>query len=96
MKFIWNEVCEYAFQKLKKRLTYAPILIVPERGAGYTIYYDASREGMGCVLMQNDQVVAYWSLQFKVREKNYPTHDLQLEAAVISLKLEALSLWREI
>ena len=33
------------------RLTTAPILIVPEHGQGYTVYCDASKIGLGCVLM---------------------------------------------
>ena len=33
------------------RLTLAPILIVPERGQRYIVYYDASKDGLGCVLM---------------------------------------------
>ena len=69
VKFIWDEACEKAFQELKKRLTSAPILIVPERGVGYTIYCDASKEGLGCVLMQNGKVVAYGSRQLKVQRE---------------------------
>jgi len=86
VKFVWDDACETAFQELKARLTSAPILIVPERGAGYTIYCDASRDGLGCVLMQNGRVVAYGSRQLKVHEKNYPTHDLELAAVVFALK----------
>ena len=51
VKFEWNDQCEKAFQKLKRRLTSAPILIVPERGQMYTVYCDASKDGLGCVLM---------------------------------------------
>ena len=51
VRFVWDDTCEQAFQELKRRLTSAPILIVPERGVGYTIYCDASREGLGCILM---------------------------------------------
>ena len=43
VKFDWNDRCEEAFQELKRRLTSAPILIVPDRGRGYTVYCDASR-----------------------------------------------------
>ena len=50
-KFVWNETYEKSFQELKGRLTTAPVLIIPERGLGYAVYSDASREGMGCVLM---------------------------------------------
>ena len=51
VKFEWNDVCERAFQELKWRLTSAPILIVPKGGQRYTVYCDASKDGMGFVLM---------------------------------------------
>ena len=46
VKFEWDDRCEEAFQELKRRLTSAPILIVPDRGQGYTVYCDASRAGL--------------------------------------------------
>ena len=61
VSFIWDDRCESSFEELKKRLTSAPILIVPERGIGYTVYCDASHDGLGCVLMQDGKVVAYGS-----------------------------------
>ena len=51
VKFDWDDRCEEAFQKLKRKLTTAPILIVSDRGQGYTVYYDATKAGLGCVLM---------------------------------------------
>ena len=51
VKFEWNDLCERVFQKLKRRLTLTPILIVPERGQSYIVYYNASKDGLGCVLM---------------------------------------------
>ena len=51
VKFDWNERCEEAFHELKRRLTSSPILIVSDRGQGYTMYCDASRVRLGCVLM---------------------------------------------
>ena len=59
VKFEWDDLCEKAFQELKRRLTMTPILIVPEQGQRYTVYYDASRDGLECVLMQFGRVVAY-------------------------------------
>ena len=59
VKFEWNDLCERVFQKLKKRLTSAPILIVLERGQRYTMYCGASKDGLRCVLMQFERVVAY-------------------------------------
>ena len=61
VKFDWDDRCEEAFHELKRRLTTDPILIVPDRGQGYTVYCDASRAGLGCVLMQFRRVVAYGS-----------------------------------
>ena len=51
------------------------------------MYCNASKMGLGGVLMQNRQVVAYASTQLKVDEKNYPTHDLELAAVVFVLKI---------
>ena len=51
VKFDWDDQCEEAFQELKRRLTKAPILIVPDRGQVYIVYCDASRAELGCVLM---------------------------------------------
>ena len=87
VKFEWDDRCEEAFQELKRRLTSAPILIVPDRGQGYTVYCDASRAGLGCVLMQFGRVVAYGSRQLKNHEKNYPTHDMELVLLVFALKI---------
>ena len=86
-KFDWDDRCEEAFQGLKRRLTSAPILIVPDRGQRYTVYCDASRAGLGCVLMQSGRVVAYGSCQLKNHEQNYPTHDMELAAVVFALKI---------
>ena len=61
VKFEWDDLCEKAFQELKRRLTTTPIMIVPEQGQRYTMYCDASRDRLGCVLMQAGRVVAYGS-----------------------------------
>ena len=87
VKFEWDERCEEAFQELKRRLTSAPILIVPDRGHGYTVYCDSSRAELGCVLMQSKRVVAYGSCQLKNHEQNYPTHYMELAAVVFALKI---------
>ena len=72
---------------MKRRLTSAPILIVPERGQGYTVYCDVSKAILGCVLMQSGRVVAYGSNQFKDHEQDYLTHDMELGAVVFALKI---------
>ena len=79
--------CEESFVELKKRLTSAPVLILPNLGESFVVYCDASKMGLGGVLMQNGKVVAYASRQLRIHEKNYPTHDLELAAVVFVLKM---------
>ncbi|KAL5565101.1 hypothetical protein UlMin_028265 [Ulmus minor] len=86
-KYEWSDKCEQSFQELKRRLTSAPILVLPTDDAYFTVYCDASKIGLGAVLMQNGKVIAYASRQLKIHEKNYPTHDLELAAVVFSLKI---------
>ncbi|KAL0544761.1 hypothetical protein IC582_019886 [Cucumis melo] len=95
VKFEWSDKCERIFQKLKKRLVTAPILALPVTGKDYVIYCDASRLGLGCVLMQDGNVIAYASRQLKEHECNYPTHDLELAAVVLALKIWRHYLFRE-
>jgi len=85
--YVWDAKCEKSFQELKKRLTSAPVLISPNSKESFVVYCDASKMGLGGVLMQNRQVVAYASRQLKVHEKNYLTHDLELAAVVYALKI---------
>ena len=86
-KFLWSADCEESFQVLKKRLTTAPVLVLPDIHRSFDIYCDASRQGLGCVLMQEGKVVAYASRQLRPHELNYPTHDLELAAVVHALKI---------
>ena len=87
IKFEWDDLCEKEFKELKMRLTSTPILIVPKQEQRYRVYFDASRDGLGCVLMQSERVVAYGSIQLKNNEHNYPTYDLELMAIVFALKI---------
>ena len=60
-KFKWTEDCEADFQELKKRLVIAAMLILPDQSKDYQVYCDASRRGLGAVLMQEGRVVSYAS-----------------------------------
>ena len=55
-------------------------------GKNFIVYCDASYSGLGAMLMQENNVIAYASRQLKVHERNYPTHDLELAAVVFALK----------
>jgi hypothetical protein len=85
--FKWTQDCQECFLELKKRLTTMPILILPDLSKKFDIYCDALRRGLGCVLMQDGQVVLYASRQLRKHEENYPTHDLELAAVVHALKI---------
>jgi hypothetical protein len=76
-----------SFQELKKRLTTAPILVMPDMEKSISIYCDTSRQGLECVLMQDGCVVAYVSRQLRKHEVNYPIHDLESAAVVHVLKI---------
>ena len=77
-KFVWNKECHSSFEELKKKLISATVLTIMSSSGGFVVYSDASHQGLGCVLMQHGEVVAYASKQLKPYEQNYPTHDLEL------------------
>ncbi|GKF74794.1 putative reverse transcriptase domain-containing protein [Tanacetum coccineum] len=77
------------FSKIQK-LCSVPILALPEGSEDFIAYCDASKKGLGTVLMQREKVIAYASRQLKINEKNYTTHDLELGVVVFALKI-----WRQ-
>ncbi|GJY82442.1 putative reverse transcriptase domain-containing protein [Tanacetum coccineum] len=87
VKFEWGDKQEAAFQLLKKKLCSAPILALPKGSEDFIAYCDASKKGLGAMLMQREKVIAYASRQLKIHEKNYTTHDLELGAVVFALKI---------
>ena len=86
-KFVWYKQCQDSFEELKKRLTSALVLVLPDLTKSFSIYCDASWQGLGYVLMREGRVVAYASRQLWKHELNYPTHDLELAAVVHALKI---------
>jgi hypothetical protein len=84
----WTEECQASFEELKKCLTLA-VLVLLDLTRMFDIYCDASRRGLGCVLMQEGQMVCYASQQLRKHEENYPTHDLELAIGV-----HAFEIWR--
>jgi hypothetical protein len=87
-KFKWTPACEKAsFQELKKRLSTALVLVMPDMEKSFSIYCDAPGQGLGCVLMQDGHVVVYASWQLRKHEVHYSTHDLELATVVHTLKI---------
>jgi hypothetical protein len=86
-KYVWSKECDEAFQTLKKLLTTLPMLAQPDIAKPFDVYCDASCTGLGCVLMQEGRVVSYSSRQLRRHEEHYPTHDLELAAVVMTLRI---------
>jgi hypothetical protein len=87
VRYEWMEECDSAFIKLKSLLTSAPILRVPDMEKDFTVYMDASKQGLGVVLMQDGGVISYASRKLKKHEELYVTHDLELIVVMLALKL---------
>jgi hypothetical protein len=87
VKYDWSQKCEDAFHTLRQHLTTAPVLAQPDNTKPFEVYCDASGTGLGCVLVQDNRVIAYASRALRPHEQNYPTHDLELAAVVHALKI---------
>jgi hypothetical protein len=87
VKFDWSQKCEDAFHALRRHLTTAPVLAQPDNTKSFDVDCDASGTRLGCVLMQDNRVIAYASRALRPHEQNYPTHDLELAAVVHALKI---------
>jgi hypothetical protein len=57
----WTPACEASFQELKKQLTTAPVLVMPDMEKPFSIYCDTSGQGLRCVLMQDGRMIVYAS-----------------------------------
>lgn len=63
------------------------MLAVPEADKEFMIYTDASKNGLGCVSIQDRRVIAYGLRQLRPHDLNYPTHDFELATIVHALKI---------
>jgi hypothetical protein len=81
---VWDAKCEESFQLLKEKLITALVLVIFNPTKNFQVYCDASKQGLGCVLMQEGHVVAYTSRQLRPHEANYPIHDLELAVVVFA------------
>ncbi|KAK1681406.1 hypothetical protein QYE76_042254 [Lolium multiflorum] len=81
--FVWGKAQQKAFDELKKRLTEAPLLVLPDFAKTFEIECDASGLGIGGVLMQNGKPVAYYSEKLDGARLNYPIYDKELYALTV-------------
>ena len=91
--FVWGKAQQKAFDELKKRLTEAPLLALPDFTKTFEIECDASGIGIGGVLMQNGRPIAYHSEKLDGARLNYPIYDKELFALVRVLQVWQHYLW---
>jgi hypothetical protein len=87
IKWEWINECEKSFQELKIRFTTILVLTLPSGTEGLVVYSDASKKGLGYVLIKHGKVIAYALRQLKTHEINYPMHDLELDVVVFALRV---------
>ncbi|GKB60001.1 putative reverse transcriptase domain-containing protein [Tanacetum coccineum] len=82
------------FYKIAKPLTVLTQKTLLDGPEDFMVYCDASRLGLGCVLMQRGKVIAYTSRQLKTHEKNHTTHDLELgtQPEILEWKWEGIAM----
>ena len=101
-KFEWTTECENTFQELKRRLVSAPVLAIPKGNEQFVIYSDASKKGLGCVLMQKGRVIAYASRRLclssvEALRRELSNTQLRIGRGCICLEnLETLPLWSKV
>lgn len=80
----WDDKCEAALVELKQRLTQAPVLAFANPQLPYVLHVDASQEGLGGVLYQDQgeglRPVAFVSRSLTPSERHYPAHKLEFLA----------------
>eukprot|EP00253_Pinus_taeda_P019771 PITA_19771 len=85
--FHWTPSYQKSFKQLKHLLTTTPILSIADPNKDYVVCTDASKEGLGGVLMQEGKVIAYESRKLKEHEQKYSAYDLELAAVIHALKM---------
>lgn len=85
--FIWSAACQKAFDDVKRALTNAPVLALPNFSLPFVVICDASKEGLGAVLMQQGKPLAYESRRLLPAEVNYTVTEQELLAVVHALKI---------
>jgi hypothetical protein len=86
-KYVWSDTCDEAFQTLKRLLITSLVLAQPDIAKFFIVYCDAGGTGLRCVLIQEGWVISYSSWQLRCHEEHYPTHDLELVAVVLALRM---------
>ncbi|KAJ8751836.1 hypothetical protein K2173_026032 [Erythroxylum novogranatense] len=84
--FIWTQEAAEAFEHLKQTLSHAPVLRLPDFSQPFVIECDASGSGIGAVLMQQNQPIAFFSEGLKGAALKYSTYEKEMLAVVKSVR----------
>ena len=84
--FTWESSQQTAFEAIKKEITSAPVLAYFDRSKASTIQSDASKKGIGAVLIQDDKPVIYASKALTETEQSYSNIERELLSVVFALE----------
>jgi hypothetical protein len=84
--FSWNLEATKSFEQLKEVMCKAPVLTTPEFTKTFIVECDASRNGIGAILMQEGKPLAFESRPLKGRDLHKPIYEKEMMAILHALK----------
>lgn len=84
-KFVWDYDADQAFNNLKTAMTTTPTLALPDFSKPFVIKTDASGEGIGAVLSQQGQPIAFMSRSLGVLKKAWSTYAHEMLAIIVAI-----------